>query len=239
MAVAALRELREKLDRHFPDATPVPRRTTDGVATGIAALDAVLPNGGFPKGRLSVWTPNGGATAVLRAACLSVIGRQERAAWIDGQGTMAGPWWEGGPVLIRPRSRVHALRAAEVLLRSGGFALVVVTGVEPEGTENVRLSRAAHDGGSAIVALTPNGATAALKMSSSIAPDEYVWLRGPFGEPATVDSVAVHVRVNALGWNRRTRLVLPVSWHVVRSAMSPLLADRRGMTRPAALRMSA
>jgi hypothetical protein len=226
----ALQSVRAQLDKQFPNATPVPRRTSDGVATGIAALDAILPNGGFPKGRLSVWTPNGGATAALRAACTATVGRSERAVWVDGAGTIAGAFWRVGPVLVRPRGRVEALRAAEVLARSGGFALVVVTGVEPEGTENVRLSRAAHDGGTAVIALTHSGSTAGLKITSRLAADEYVWARGPHGEPALVTSVGMHVRVSALGWNRRMRIALPVQHDVARCALDPMMPDRRGAT---------
>jgi hypothetical protein len=224
----ALQRVRTQLDKQFPNATPVPRRTTDGVATGIAALDAILPNGGFPKGRLSVWTPNGGATAVLRAACVATVEHGERAVWVDGAGTTAGAFWMAGPVLVRPRGRIDAMRAAEVLSRSGGFALIVVTGVEPEGTENVRLSRAANDGGSAVVALTQSGSTSGLKITSRLAADEYVWARDPRGAPALVTSVGMHVRVSALGWNRRTRMALPV-WHdVARCALDPAMPDRRG-----------
>ena len=52
---SALRDLRELLDLRFPDAMPVPRRQGEIVATGVEELDALLPNGGFPRGRLSVW----------------------------------------------------------------------------------------------------------------------------------------------------------------------------------------
>src|SRR3569833_1374171 len=148
----ALRDLRELLDARFPDAIPVPRRQGEVVATGVAELDGLLPNGGFPRGRRAVWAPRGGATAVLRAACRATVIGGERAVWVDGDGTVAGAFWDEGTILIRPRTRLHALRAAETLLRSGGFALVVLAGADAEGTENVRLSRAAHEGGVACVA---------------------------------------------------------------------------------------
>ena len=120
MATAsALRDLRELLDLKFPDAAPLERHRTEVVATGIGELDRIFPSGGFPRGRLSVWTPGGGATAVLRSACRSAVAGGERAVWIDGSGTMAGAFWDAGPVLLRPKSRLHALRAAEALLRSG------------------------------------------------------------------------------------------------------------------------
>src|SRR5450759_5253209 len=64
---AAIRAL---IEHRFPDATPVTHRTAEPVATGIDALDAILPGRGLPRGRLTVWMPQGGATAVLRACLL-------------------------------------------------------------------------------------------------------------------------------------------------------------------------
>ena len=230
-ATSALRDLRELLDLKFPDAVPLQRHRTEVVATGIGELDGIFPSGGFPRGRLSVWAPGGGATAVLRSACLSAVGGGERAVWIDGSGTMAGAFWDEGPILLRPRSRLHALRAAEALLRSGGFAVVVLAGADPEGTENVRLSRAAHDGGGACIALTSSATTSALRASSSIRPHGYVWRRDPHGDAAAIDAATLDVRVSSLGWNRRTRVVLPVRRDELRLALSVDLPDRRGSRR--------
>jgi hypothetical protein len=225
-----LRELRETLDARFPNATPVPRITTDGVATGVAALDAVLPNGGFPKGRLSVWAPLGGATAMLRSAVTATARTGERVVWVDGGGTVPGTWWRSGPVLLKPVDRVRALRATEQVLRSGGFALVVLTGVEPAGTDSVRLSRAAHEGGTALVACMTNAAMAALRIVSRIEPGAYRWTRDPHGDPASVMGAMVTVRVTALGWNRRVRIEVPVLEYELPSALPPMLPDRRGVS---------
>ncbi len=229
-----IRDLRELLGRSFPDAIPVPRQRTEIVGTGIGELDRILPNGGFPKGRLSVWAPRGGATAVLRSACRSAVAAGERAVWIDGSGTIAGAFWGAGPILIRPKSRLHALRAAESLLRSGGFAMVVISGADPEGTENVRLSRAAHEGGSACVALTASASTSALRASSTIRPNGYIWRRDPFGDPAAVDAATLDVRVMSLGWNRHARLVIPVlrdELEELKMTLALELPDRRGVRR--------
>ena len=231
MAASALRDLRELLDSRFPDAVPVPRLRTEVVASGIALLDEILPNGGFPRGRLSVWAPGGGASAVLRSACRAAVAAGERSVWVDGGGTVAGAFWDAGPILIRPKSRLHALRAAESLLRSGGFALVVLSGAGNEGTENVRLSRAAHEGGGACVALTESGTTTALRASSSIRPDGYVWRRDPHGDPAAFDAATLDVRVTSLGWHRRARIRLAVRRDELRMALAPELPDRRGAKR--------
>ena len=82
MAASSVAALRALIQQRFPDATPLVggTQTTEQVATGIRALDQVLPNGGLPRGRLSVWAPFGGSTAILRAACHAVVANGERSA---------------------------------------------------------------------------------------------------------------------------------------------------------------
>jgi hypothetical protein len=227
-ATAALRQL---LEQRFPDATPVTHRTAEPVATGITPLDGILPNGGLPRGRLSVWLPLGGATAILRAACLTVTSTGERAAWIDGLGSISGEFWKEGPILVRPANRRNSLRAAEELLRCGGFSLIVLAGSEPRGTEMVRLSRAAREGGAAFVALTSHTSMASIRLNSRIMPHSYVWKRSPFGDPAEACSATIKVRAQSLGWNRSAELRVPVVPHAVRNALEPGLPDRRGHKR--------
>jgi hypothetical protein len=232
--VAALRTL---LEQRFPDAVQIARHTTDPVITGIAQLDRALPGGGFPLGRLTVWEPGGGATSIMRAAVGTAVANGDRAAWIDVAGTIAGAFWEEGPLLVRPQGRVHALRAVDELLRSGGFRLVVLAG--ERGTDAplfrdvdlVRLVRAAHDGGSAFVALTRLSTMAALRIAARIAPDHYRWRRDPFGDPAEVQEVRIRTQVRALGWNARAEFPIPVQSHELRLSLEPGLADRRGLLR--------
>lgn len=223
--------LRSLLEQRFPDATPLTHRTAEPVATGIQPLDAILPSGGLPRGRLSVWLPQGGATAILRASCLTVASTGERAAWIDGLGTISGQFWQEGPILVRPANRKNALRAAEELLRCGGFSLIVLSGSEPHGTEMVRLSRAAREGGAAFVALTSHTSMASIRLMSKILPHSYSWRRSPFGEPAEACSAKVKVRAQSLGWNKHTEFQVPIVPHDLRSGLDPGLPDRRGLTK--------
>ncbi len=227
-SLAALRAL---IEQRFPDATPLTggTQTTEHVGTGIAALDQVLPNGGLPRGRLSVWVPHGGATAILRASCHSVIANGERAAWIDGDNTVAGAFWAEGPYLVKPRSRIHALRAAEELLRSGGFSLVVVAGAEPQGTETVRLTRAAREGGTALIAVGTSASMASLRLTSRLL--RYRWRHTPFGDPAEAQEAMVRVHARSVGWNAHVDFPLPVMHHAVRLSLESELADRRGLPR--------
>jgi hypothetical protein len=227
----ALSSLRSILEQRFPDATPVTHRTAEQVASGITQLDRALPSGGFPRGRLSVWAPFGGATAILRAACYSVVSGGERAAWIDGENMLTSNSWIDGPVLLKPITRRHALRAAEEILRSGGFALVVLGGTDPQGTEAVRLTRAAREGGTALVSLTSASAMSSLRVSSQLDPQGYRWQRTPFGEPAVAHDVLVRVRARAMGWNAHSQFLVPVMHHELRLSLEPGLADRRGVRR--------
>ena len=201
------------------------------MATGLAELDRVLPGGGLPRGKLTAWAPSGGTSAILRAACQSVVTSGGRAAWIDAEGTI-GAEWQDGPLLVRPTDsmrRINTLRIAEVLLASGGFALVVLSaGADPEGTERVRLTRAAREGNGAFVALTESPSMAALRMSSRILPHGFRWERGPFREPSAPIEATMEVRARTLGWNASARVVLPVAAYELRLSLDPTLADRRG-----------
>jgi hypothetical protein len=226
-SVAALRAL---VEQRFPDALPITHRTT-AVATGLAPLDQILPSGGLPRGRLSAWHSLGGATAMLRAACLTTVRGGERSAWIDGRGRMGGVVWDDGPILLRPKSPLHALRTAEELLRSGGFGLVVLSGIEPARTETVRLTRAVREGGAAFVTLAQESSMASLRLTSRLLPNGYRWRRDPFGGPAEAQLAVVRVHAQAPGWNAHTDLSLPVIHHELRLSLDPKLADRRGVRR--------
>jgi len=223
-----LAELRALIEQKFPDAIPLARRTVRPAATGIAELDRALPGGGFPLGKLSLCEPHGGSTSILRAACLATITNGDRAAWIDGSLTITGAFWDDGPLLVRPRGDKQAIAAADLLLRSGGFRIVVLAGTELTSADCVRLVRAAHEGGGAFVALTERATMAALRLIVRIAPDAYRWHHDPFGEPAEAHDVRLEAEVHALGWNTRATFTLPVQSHELRLSLEPGLADRRG-----------
>jgi hypothetical protein len=228
----ALADLKQTLRQRFPDALPLSYRTVRPVATGLQKLDAMLPSGGLPRGRLTVWTPGGGATAVLRAACHAVVERGERSAWVDVAGTVTADQWLEGPLLLRPVNEVEALVCSEELLRSGGFALVVLAGAGGEVEQSgVRLGRAAREGGAAFVVLGGDAPVAHLRLRSRIAPEDYRWASGAFGEPAEVVGVTVHVGARALGWSGEASFRLPVAGHVQRLAAASWLPDRRGVKR--------
>ena len=228
MTAAAL-DLREQLARRFPDAVPLAGRREAGLATGISAFDNLLPNGGLPKGRATVWsTPASGATAILAQACRGVLGSGLRSAWIDGSRTL-GLGWADGPLVLRPRTPLLGLRFAELLLMSGGFSLVVMSGIPAERATLFRLARAVHEGGGAFALIADGSLPAALRLRSRYLPERMEYARTPFGDPAMVRSVTLAIDATSSGWNATTSLTLPLHSHDVRSALDPGLADRRGI----------
>lgn len=258
--IHAIRDLCQLLAERFPDARPLVERGGAGlagaVATGISGLDSALPGEGFPRGKLSAWTPEGGSAAVLRAVARSAAVAGERTAWVDASHTLTLGWtgtggtstaqsgssqsapgssgaaWRGWseetPIVIRPVDRSSALRCAEVLLRCGAFGFLVLEGAEPQGTEAVRLTRAARDGGTAFVAITELASMATLRISSRLNVRGVRWRRGPFGDPAAPIDVHVDVRVRALGWNHRATLILPIATYDLRCAVGPGPDRRNG-----------
>ncbi len=253
---AEVLDLRRELERRFPDAQPVRAGTTGAVATGIGPLDGALPAGGLPRGRVTLWRPGGGATAVLRSAVEAAMAGGERTVWVDGAGVIAGAYWNGSgraaggaaedgaaeeaslPLLFRPADPVNGAACAEELLRSGGFALVVWTGGGAGGSgrgladgEGVRLGRAAREGGAAFVAVAGGAPVSHLKIRTAFDPGGFRWRRGPFGEPALLESVVVRARLESMGLDRRVRFRLGVEHHDVRLSLEPGLVDRRGVRR--------
>ena len=199
--------------------------------TGVAVLDRIFPSGGLQRGRLSAWAPGPGAAALLRAACHHTVEQGERAAWVDAAQLATGAAWRSGPVLVRPAGPLAALRATEVLARSGGFALVVLDGLTPEGAEMVRLSRAAHESGAALILLTSATALASLRLTSRALVGAYGWRRSGSGGGDDVATVRIEVEARASGWRSSVELALPVRHDDLRLSLDSGRADRRGARR--------
>ncbi|MFZ9682851.1 MAG: hypothetical protein ACO3DQ_06565 [Cephaloticoccus sp.] len=124
----ALSALRSLVDTRFPASA---RKTAAGLATGIAALDAAL-DGGLPPGRLTelVCPPGAGAQSVLAQLLAVTRAASRRVALVDAADGFAP---EAIPpddlrhlVWARARSLTEALGAADVLVRDGNYALVIL-----------------------------------------------------------------------------------------------------------------
>ncbi|HXT48977.1 MAG TPA: hypothetical protein VN717_10095 [Gemmatimonadaceae bacterium] len=219
---ASVRELKLQLgaiqDTARPDRAPLP--------TGLAELDALLVNRGIPRGRLTEITgaKGSGRTSMLRTLVTAVATGGRWVAYIDAARTLAPRDWahvgsERAPLwIIRPTTSARATWCADLLLRSGAFALVVMDGAPPPARViAVRLTRLARDVGAAFV------------------------VTGEHGGDATGSSVRIRVtrsnRTTTItlekGGKRRTLEVSYGRAVARRLCTHPEVPDRRGVAHPA------
>ena len=130
------------------------------VSTGVEKIDRLLPGGGFPRAALSeINGPLGGGrmTVAWRAAAAAVCGG-EAAACVDARGWLYPPGvgffdmdWRR-LCMVRPPGGERAVWAAEQLVRSGCFKMVMIYCARRlSQVEGRRLHRAAEAGGSAVI----------------------------------------------------------------------------------------
>jgi len=126
--------------------------------TGVGILDVAL-GGGIPRGRITevVGMRGAGKTALLRQVVSRVLRSGSWVAWVDARRTLAPqPWAELGArlVMIRPREAKRGAWCADLLLRSGVFALVVLDGAPLLSRVNgVRLAQLARERDAALVVI--------------------------------------------------------------------------------------
>ena len=198
--------LGSRIRRGGPATDATPRRRC---ATGIAAVDRVL-EGGFPRGRLSEITgpPSSGRTSLALALLAAATAAGELVALVDASdafapdaATAAGV--DLGRVLwARAPRPVEALRGAECLLQTAGFALVLLdlahSTAERSSPAWLRLARVAAASDAALVVLASGplaGSCAALRLEMQPAGTRFA------GTPALFEGLetrAVVVR-NRLG----------------------------------------
>jgi hypothetical protein len=137
------------------------------VGSGLPKLDQVC-QGGLPRGRISeVVIATGGGATVLYALLAAASSRGELAALVDpADGFVAASAAHAGVTLerllwVRPHGCKAALRAAEVILETGGFGLLVVdlwARPTPKAAVSVgagmRLNKLAHKTQTAVVVLS-------------------------------------------------------------------------------------
>lgn len=161
------------------------RPTAPGLATGLPSLDRLLPGNGLPRGRLTevLGTRSSGRTTLLRQVVATTRRKGGWVAWVDAGRSLAPQDWAtvgpapgadggtaadgrggrggrgGAPLwVVRPPSAARAAWCADVLLRSGAFALVVLDGAPTlSHATAVRLTRLARDADAALVILGGEG----------------------------------------------------------------------------------
>jgi hypothetical protein len=134
------------------------RQASGPWSTGLAQLDRAL-GGGIPRGRVTeISGPLAvGKTALLRRLVTHVLHTGAWVAWIDATRTLApAPFTALGArfVVIRPPDTKRSAWTADLLLRSGVFALVVIDGAPPlSRVHGVRLAQLARERDAACVVL--------------------------------------------------------------------------------------
>jgi hypothetical protein len=146
------------LRQQLADVIDGTRSATPGLSTGVATLDLALPGGGLPRGRLTemVGAPGSGKTTIVRTMVERAIATGWQVAYIDATRTLAPRDWakagaqlvngEPGLWVVRPDRPARGAWCADVLLRSGAFAFVVLDGAPMlERGVAVRLTRLARE----------------------------------------------------------------------------------------------
>ena len=83
------------LRQQLAEVVEATRPGTPGLATGIAALDAALPNGGLPRGRLTemVGSPGSGKTTLVHRMVARAVADGWWVAYVDAARTLAPRDW--------------------------------------------------------------------------------------------------------------------------------------------------
>lgn len=166
MSLTALRQ-------QLADLLAPPPVEGEGLRTGVGALDEAIAGSGLPRGRLTeiVGVRGSGKTTFVRCLVEATVSAGHLVAYVDAARTLAPRDWahlgeREGVWMIRPRDPGRGAWCADVLLRSGAFALVVIDGAPPLSRQvAVRLTRLARDGRAAFVVVgesSERGGTATL-----------------------------------------------------------------------------
>jgi hypothetical protein len=172
-----------------------------GLATGIAALDGALPGNGIPRGRITeLLAPAGlGKTTLARSLAAATLTAGHSVAWVDAARTLDPRDWvsvDAGRTdalwVVRPSAPARAPWCADLLLRTGAFALVVLDGapVLPRAVA-VRLAQLARDSDAALLLLGEG--TRASEIGGALR--VVMAKRGAAGVTATIEKGGPHQHV--------------------------------------------
>lgn len=216
---ADLSALRRLLADKFPDAMPRALASLRPLPSGIASLDAALPEGGFPRGILTAWMGTGGV-ATAGSACAHAVRQRLRAIWVDVSGRLSADSHVPGVPVFRFSDPVRALQSAESLLQSGGCDLLVFDAADCvlPAPKLVRLSRRARAGSTALLAILPSAPAGALRVHSRLTAESFHDLR---------DALPLHIEVSGHGPPLQCSLSLPILLDERRLSLDSRLADRR------------
>jgi hypothetical protein len=140
-------------------------QTVRSLALEWPELDALLPDGGLPRGVVELAAPHacGGATSVALAAVRAGQARGKKAwcAWVDPEGTLHAPGVIAAGVELERMFVVRApraglARAALKVVASGAFEVVAIDLDAPPRAEMLvrKLALAAEPSGATVLLLT-------------------------------------------------------------------------------------
>lgn len=147
----------DALRRRIADVVAGDAPPTPGFRTGVGALDAALHvTGGVPRGRLTelLGAAGSGVTTLARRLVGQALAAGAWVAYVDATCTLAPRDWADTERLwvVRPPDAGRAAWCADVLLRCGGFGLVVVDGAPVlSRAVAMRLLQLARDANAALV----------------------------------------------------------------------------------------
>ena len=213
---------------------PPPPPATPTLPTGLASLDAALLGGGLPRGRLTelIGSTGSGKTTLARAIVEATVAAQDWVAWIDATRTLDARDWvhlgtTEGMWTIRPRDATRAAWCADILLRSGAFALVVLDGAPTlSKAAAVRLTRLARESNAALVVLGDRtGAATQLGGAVRLLLERRTMRKGGKGAIHTIG-----VRIEKGGTLRTVEVSCAIAV-ARRLCTHPEVPDRRGVAR--------
>jgi len=201
------------------------------LSTGIAALDAALAKHGIPRGRLTelLGRRGSGKTTLLRELARATVRRGLGVAYVDAARALAPRDWaslgaDDGFWVVRPRDPARGAWCADILLRGGAFALVVLDGAPPLAPPvATRLLRLAHDTNTALVVTGVGDAAPATQLAGALR------LRLTRTRQRRRHAIAITVEKGG----RRTTVEVEYVVSVARRVCThPEVPDRRGVERP-------
>jgi len=221
--------LRQQLSEIIAGTSP----GTPGLTTGVAALDAALPNRGLPRGRLTelVGLPGSGKTTLVRQIAERTVKDGGAVAYIDATRTLAPRDWthvsatgnHEGLWVVRPDTPTRGAWCADVLLRSGAFSLVVLDGAPMlQRAVAVRLTRLAREADAALLVLGDGSKASELAGSLRLRA-----MRRRTGVTVVIEKGAPYQTVNVFSQGEVDRGI-----EVARRVRThPEVPDRRGVVR--------
>lgn len=208
-----LESLREASDRWVRRERARPRLTS-----GVVRLDALL-GGGWPQGKVGelAGPDSSGRSGVAVATVAAATTRGEVVAWLDAADALdpcsaAAAGVDLGRVLwVRPQGVEETVRAAELVLEAGGFAVVILDfgsgvpsaqrhGGKGRGALNLRLARAVERAGAVALVLAARPWVGTLAgVTVVLGRGEVHWGEGTGGGPRWLAGIALRAQVERGG----------------------------------------